>query len=89
MRGVEKLRLELSYIEGKTPLSVTGYDLFEELLVLVSEKLLGLLSLVGSETPSQELLVVIERREIVAIDGEVERASVLLGAEHGWLVVGL
>lgn len=30
----------------------------------------------------------VEKIEIAAIDGEVERAYVLLGVEHEWLVLG-
>jgi len=51
MQDVEKLKLELLYIEEKIQLIVMGYDLFEGLLVLVSEKLLGLLAVGALETP--------------------------------------
>ena len=51
MQDVEKLKLELLYIEEKIQLIVMGYDLFEGLLVLVSEKLLGLLVVGVLETP--------------------------------------
>lgn len=45
MQDVEKLKLELSYIEEKIPLIVMEYGWLEGLLLLVLEKLLGLLSL--------------------------------------------
>lgn len=50
MQDVEKLMLELSYTEEKIPLIAMEYGLFEELLLLVLGKLLGLLSLDALET---------------------------------------
>ena len=50
MKDAEKLNSELSYIEEKIPLIVMEYDLFEELLVPVSERLPELSSLDSSET---------------------------------------
>jgi len=50
MQDVEKLKLESLYIEEMIPLILMEYDLFVGLVLLVWEKLLGLLSLDGSVT---------------------------------------